>query len=170
MPREVAVHLTVKPVNFERPYKRINDLQKPLMIEWSRGTRPPAGAVSSLVCRAARKPLHRERAPRGRSASRSVRQRRIVSLSLVGDGSWDARRGLGCRYGFPRESVGALRDGRGCGDLTGTRTTADPHQQGWLRTLTATLPLPGRGTTARRSRSGSWVPLDGTFRTEHNTA
>ena len=34
MPREVAVHVTVKPVSFEMSYKRINGSRKPLMIEW----------------------------------------------------------------------------------------------------------------------------------------
>jgi len=34
MPLEVTVQVTVKPARFEMPYKRINALPKPLMIEW----------------------------------------------------------------------------------------------------------------------------------------
>jgi hypothetical protein len=34
IPREVAVHLTVKPARCEAFAKRINGLQEPLMIEW----------------------------------------------------------------------------------------------------------------------------------------
>ncbi|MCC6535714.1 MAG: hypothetical protein IT531_24445 [Burkholderiales bacterium] len=34
IPLEVAVHLTVKPARVDPLAKRINDLPKPLMIEW----------------------------------------------------------------------------------------------------------------------------------------
>jgi hypothetical protein len=34
MPREVAVHLTVKPSRFDALPNQINGLQEPLMIEW----------------------------------------------------------------------------------------------------------------------------------------
>jgi hypothetical protein len=33
----------------------------------------------------------------------------VLVSGLVGDGYWDARRVLGCRYEIPRRSVGALR-------------------------------------------------------------
>jgi antitoxin HigA-1 len=48
----------------------------------------------------------------------------IMSLSLVGDGCWDACRVLGCRYELPRKSVGSLRDGHGVGNSRVARTTA----------------------------------------------
>lgn len=72
--------------------------------------------------------------------------RRAARKQRWGRGAARAKRLTKCRITARRAR---LRD------LTGTRTAADPHQYGWLRTLTPTPLVPRYGTTVRWSDSGS---------------
>ncbi|MCL4764350.1 MAG: hypothetical protein KJ018_21670, partial [Burkholderiales bacterium] len=86
MPREVAVHLTVKPARFEMSYKRINGLQKPLIIEWSRFG------------------MYRDRSP-------SMEERTLCALSRGANADRDVHRDRS-RSAAPRRSSSPRPDGR----------------------------------------------------------